>query len=87
MEIILILASIISPVVLALVELVKRTVQVPKRFLPLSAVIIGLIVGGLSYPFTDLDLGMRLWAGGLAGLSATGLFELSKKRTDESLHE
>ncbi|MCM2674257.1 holin [Alkalicoccobacillus plakortidis] len=80
MEIILMLATVISPVVLAIIELLKRTVNLPKRFLPLIAVGVGLIVGGLSFPFTDLDLAMRLWAGGLAGLSATGLFEISKNR-------
>ena len=84
MEIILMLATILSPVVLALVELVKRTITLPKRYLPFIAVIIGLSIGGLSFPFTDLELSMRLWAGGLAGLSATGLFELGKRRKDES---
>ena len=74
------LATLISPVVLALVELVKRTVNLPKKYLPLLALALGLFVGGLSFPLTDLDLAMRLWAGGLAGLSATGLFELSKNR-------
>lgn len=78
------LATIISPVVLALVELVKRTLAVPKRYLPVIAVLIGLIVGGLSFPFTELEIAMRLWAGGLAGLSATGLFELGKRHKDES---
>ncbi|MEK4564776.1 holin [Alkalihalobacillus sp. FSL R5-0424] len=80
MEIILILATIISPIVLALIELVKRTIQIPKRFIPLLAVVVGLVVGALSYPFSDLALSMRLWAGTLAGLSATGLFEISKSR-------
>ncbi|MDQ0205830.1 holin [Alkalicoccobacillus murimartini] len=80
MEIILMLATLISPVVLALVELVKRTVNLPKKYLPLLALALGLFVGGLSFPLTDLDLATRLWAGGLAGLSATGLFELSKNR-------
>jgi len=28
-------------------------------------------------PFTEMGLVLRLWAGGLAGLSATGLFELA----------
>ena len=85
MEIILMLATIISPIVLAVIELIKRTINVPKRFLPLLAVAVGLIVGGASFPFTDLDIAMRLWAGGLAGLSATGLFELTKNREGNSL--
>lgn len=80
METILIFATIISPVILALVELVKITVNVPRNIVPLLALIVGLMVGAISYPFTDLDLTLRLWAGGLSGLAATGLFEIGNQR-------
>ncbi|MNC63461.1 hypothetical protein D3C75_1135830 [compost metagenome] len=43
---------------------------------------IGLFIGAVSYPFTDMALILRLWAGGLAGLSATGLFELAFNKRD-----
>ncbi|BAQ08829.1 predicted protein [Bacillus sp. OxB-1] len=42
--------------------------------------IMGIFVGFAASPFTDLDVVLRLWAGGLAGLSATGLFELVDKQ-------
>lgn len=70
-------ASVLAVFVLALVQLVKKSVNVPKNILPLIGLLIGLAVGAVAYPFTDLDLTLRLWAGGLAGLSATGLFELA----------
>lgn len=70
-------ATLISVFVLALVQLVKTTINVPKNLLPLIGLVIGVLVGAVAYPFTDLDLTLRLWAGGLAGLSATGLFELA----------
>ncbi|MBP2002555.1 hypothetical protein J2Z69_003641 [Paenibacillus shirakamiensis] len=57
----------------------KQTLSVKKKFLPLTGVIIGLIVGAAASPFTDLALTLRLWSGALAGLSATGLFELAFK--------
>ncbi|SEQ11509.1 hypothetical protein SAMN04487883_10344 [Bacillus licheniformis] len=41
---------------------------------------IGLLIGAAAYPFTDLELVLRLWSGGLAGLTATGLFEIGKNR-------
>lgn len=75
MEQVLLFATLISPIILALVELVKNTVRMPKNYVPLVAVIVGLLVGYAAQPFTDLDFVLRLWAGGLAGLSATGLFE------------
>ena len=36
-----------------------------------------------SISFTDLELVLRLWSGGLAGLTATGLFEIGKTAMQE----
>lgn len=73
---VLIFATVLAPIILALVQLVKKTVNVKNNFLSIVALAIGLFVGFAASPFTELDLVLRLWAGGLAGLSATGLFEL-----------
>ncbi|MEC0135904.1 holin [Paenibacillus macerans] len=73
-------ASVLSVFVLAVVQLVKTTVNLPKNWVPFIGVIIGVLIGAAAYPFTDMDLVLRLWAGGLAGLSATGLFELGNNR-------
>lgn len=73
-------ASVLSVFVLALVQLVKTTVNLPKNWIPFIGVLIGVLVGAAAYPFTEMELVLRLWAGGLAGLSATGLFELGNKR-------
>ncbi|WP_404450569.1 holin [Virgibacillus necropolis] len=79
MQEVLLFSSVIAPVILSLIELIKRTFNLKKNFIPLVSVSIGLLIGAMAYPFTDLDLVMRLWAGALAGLSGTGLFELAKK--------
>lgn len=70
-------ASVLAVFVMALVQLVKITVKLPRRIVPAVGLIIGLLIGAISYPFTSMDLVLRLWSGGLAGLSATGLFELA----------
>jgi hypothetical protein len=70
-------ASVLSVFVMALVQLVKNTVNLPKNIVPAVGLAIGLLVGALAYPFTSMELVLRLWSGGLAGLSATGLFELA----------
>ncbi|MNC04400.1 Phage holin [compost metagenome] len=70
-------ASVLAVFVLAGVQLIKTTIPVPKNIIPLIGVVIGLLIGLVAYPFTDLGLTLRLWAGALAGLSATGLFELA----------
>lgn len=75
-------ASVLAVFVLALVQLVKASVNVSKNVLPFVGLVIGLIVGAVAYPFTNLELVLRLWSGGLAGLSATGLFELAFNKRD-----
>lgn len=72
---VLLFSSILSPVVMALVQLFKQ-INVPKTIIPIVAVVVGVLVGYAATPFTDLDVTLRLWSGGLAGLASTGLFEL-----------
>lgn len=73
-------ASVLAVFVLSLVQLVKSVMNVPKNIVPVVGLIIGLIIGAAAYPFTELGLVLRIWAGGIAGLSATGLFELAFNR-------
>ncbi|AKG05812.1 holin [Salimicrobium jeotgali] len=77
---VLLFATVIGPFVTGLLEALKKTVAVPKNTLPLAAIVIGIALGAVAYPFTDMGLALRLWAGAGAGLSATGLFEVMKKR-------
>ncbi|WP_046213108.1 holin [Paenibacillus wulumuqiensis] len=70
-------ASTLAVIILALVQMVKTALTIPKSLVPVIGMVIGLLIGAAAYPFTELDLVARLWAGGLAGLSATGLFELA----------
>ncbi len=77
MDDVLIFATVIAPIVLAFVELVKRTKSVDERYLSLVALALGLAIGVLSAPFSDLEVTLRLWSGALAGLASVGLFELS----------
>lgn len=87
MQEIMILASVVAPIVLALTEVVKKAVTLPKNIIPLIALVIGINVGVLSTPFTDLDFQVRMWAGAIAGLSATGLFELVNPRSGVTKEE
>lgn len=80
MEEVLIFATILAPILTALVQLVKKTVKLPTNIVPVLSFVIGILLGAIAYPFTDLDLVLRLWAGGFAGLAATGLFEIGTKR-------
>lgn len=76
MDNVLFFATVLAPIILALVQLLKKTFNIKNNLISLIAFAVGIFVGFAASPFTDLDLVLRLWAGGLAGLSATGLFEL-----------
>ncbi|WP_399633168.1 holin [Sporosarcina sp. SG10008] len=76
---VLISATILAPIILAALQLIKITAPIKKNFVPLIAFVVGIFIGFAASLFTDLDLVLRLWVGGLAGLSATGLFELGNK--------
>ncbi|MFC3746692.1 holin [Paenibacillus sp. GCM10012306] len=80
-------ASMLAVFVMALVQLVKNSFNLPRNVVPVVGLALGLIVGVVSYPFTNMDLIMRLWAGGLAGLSATGLFELAFNKREGTTKE
>ncbi len=84
MTAVLVFATILAPVILALVELVKKTGPIPNNFIPLIAFAGGIFIGFVGDPFTELPLDLRLWSGGLAGLAATGLFELGNRRDGTS---
>jgi hypothetical protein len=73
-------ATALAVLVTALVQLVKKTFKIPKNYIPLIGLGIGLLIGWAAYPFTDLETVRRVWAGGFAGLGATGLFELLQNR-------
>lgn len=77
MQEILIFATIIMPIATGVTEVVKRAVNIPKKYVPAASLVIGVAVGAVAIPLTDIDLIARLWGGGLAGLSATGLYELA----------
>lgn len=77
---VLILATILLPIIVAVVELAKKVVNIKKNYVPLIAVVLAVMIAAAAYPFTELNLVIRLWAGLLAGLASTGLFEITKYR-------
>jgi hypothetical protein len=72
-------SSLLAPLVTAIMELLKRTFPIPKKYIPISSFFVGLLIGILASPLTEMDAELRLWSGGIAGLAATGLYEIGKK--------
>jgi hypothetical protein len=80
MEQVMLFATALIPFVTAGINLLKKSVPLKKNLVPSISFVFGLVLGVVAYPFTDLDLTLRLWAGGIAGLGATGLFEVLNRR-------
>lgn len=79
---ILAMATVIAPVTAGAVEVVKQATNINNRYLPAVATVVGIGLGAAAY-FLDADLGLRIWAGAISGLSAVGLFELGKQTNKE----
>ena len=60
MEDVMIFATVLLPIVTALVELVKKTINIKKNFVPMISLVIGLLIGAIATPFTDFDIVLRL---------------------------
>jgi hypothetical protein len=72
-------ATAIAVIVGAFMEMVKRATPIPKNYIPAAAFVVGLVIGAVAYPFTEMDLVLRLWAGGIAGWISSGIYETVKQ--------
>jgi hypothetical protein len=80
MQQVLIFATLIAVVVSAFMEMIKRGFDsLNNRWIPIIAFVVGLVVGAAAYPFTEMDLVLRLWAGGISGWMASGIYETIKQ--------
>ena len=90
MESIIAFATVISVITIALTQLVKQ-VGVPKNVVPLIAIGIGIVLGGITafIPeiITELSIGGRLLAGLISGLMATGIWETFKNREGTNVNK
>ncbi|MFD4815078.1 hypothetical protein [Peribacillus butanolivorans] len=59
MQQVLISTTILAPIVAAVVQVVKQTVNLPNNALPILSLVIGLGVGSVAFPFTDMDIVLR----------------------------
>lgn len=73
-----IIAASITILVTAFIEVFKRTTNISTRFLPITSIVVGIFVAIIVTPFADYDYYTMVVAGTIAGLSACGLFDLTK---------
>lgn len=74
---ILSIATLLLPIVTGVVQLIKQNISISKNAVPIFAIVVGILLGIAAIPLTGADWVTRAWAGGLAGMSSTGLYELA----------
>lgn len=60
-------------VILAVVQVIKATNVVQSRWMPFVSMLVGLILGGVSYWITSEP--RSVWEGFVAGLAASGAYD------------
>lgn len=74
------LTLFIGALVFITITVVKGHWPLKKKHIPIIALIVGLAASLLSYPFVDMSIAERLWAGVLGGFVSIGSEELITAR-------
>ncbi|UPW82308.1 holin [Lysinibacillus sp. Ag94] len=77
------IAAIMVAIVLAVAEVLKKTFNINTQYMPIASVAIGIFVGLLCWPLSEYQLYIMLMAGFIAGLTASGTFDLLKAAKKE----
>ncbi|KRM54636.1 holin [Lacticaseibacillus sharpeae] len=77
----IIIAVVIAPITTAVVQGIKQAAGISDKICILVAILVGIILAGLwALTFGHVDqIGPYLMAGLLSGLSASGLYDITKK--------
>lgn len=72
------IALAIVGLITALVQVLKTTLKLATRYVPIVSVAVGILFGLLLQPLTDYNIYTMAIAGLIGGLAASGTFDLSK---------
>lgn len=74
----IIVAVSLVAIVTALVEVLKKTFEIPTRFLPAASIVVGIFIALVVWPLSEYELYYMLVVGLIAGLAASGTFDALK---------
>lgn len=72
------IAMVMVAIVLAVAEVFKNTFNINTQYMPITSVVIGIFVGLICWPLADYPVYIMLMSGFIAGLTASGTFDLLK---------
>ncbi|MER1999516.1 MAG: holin [Lysinibacillus sp.] len=73
-----IVAAAIVAIISAVTEVIKKTEKVSNRYMPIVSIAVGIFVGLALWPLTTYHWYLMTVAGVIAGLTASGTFDLAK---------
>ncbi len=77
------IAMVMMAIVLAVSEVLKKTFKINTQYMPITSIVIGIFVGLVCWPLSEYPAYMMLMAGFIAGLTASGTFDLLKAAKKE----
>ena len=76
-------AVILAPITTGIIEVVKQTLNIDNRYLPILSLLVGILVAVAIALGTGQDLVQYVLVGIVGGLSASGLYDQGKIKEDE----
>ena len=76
-------AVILAPITTGIIEVVKQTLNINNRYLPILSLLVGILVAVAIALGTGQDLVQYVLVGIVGGLSASGLYDQRKIKEDE----
>ena len=70
------IAMMMVAIVLAVAEVLKKTFKLNAQYMPITSVVIGIFIGLVLWPLAEFPLYVMLISGFIAGLTASGTFDL-----------
>ena len=77
------IAMVMVAIVLAVAEVLKKTFNLNTQYMPITSVVIGIFIGLVLWPLSEYPVYVMLMAGLIAGLTASGTFDLLKTAKKE----
>ncbi|QPQ34816.1 holin [Lysinibacillus sp. JNUCC-52] len=77
------IAIIMVAIVLAVAEVLKKTFKINTQYMPITSVVIGIFIGLVCWPLSEYPPYAMLMSGFVAGLTASGTFDLLKAAKKE----
>ena len=76
-------AVILAPITTGIIEVVKQTLNIDNRYLPILSLLVGILIAVAIALGTGQDLVQYVLVGIVGGLSSAGLYDQTKIMEDE----